>query len=42
MQVLRTMADVVLVGAGTVRAEGYGGLQVDDEDVAWRRAHGLD
>ena len=26
MQVLRAMADVVLVGAGTVRAEGYGGL----------------
>jgi riboflavin biosynthesis pyrimidine reductase len=42
MQVLRTMADVVLVGAGTVRAEGYGGLQVDPPDVEWRRAHGLD
>jgi len=41
MQVLRAMADVVLVGAGTVRAEGYGGLRVDDEDAAWRRAHGL-
>ena len=42
MQVLRTMADVVLVGAGTVRAEGYGGLAVDEEGVRWRRAHGLD
>ncbi|MGX5771741.1 pyrimidine reductase family protein [Microbacterium trichothecenolyticum] len=42
MQVLRAMADVVLVGAGTVRAEGYGGLKVDHGDVEWRRARGLD
>lgn len=42
MQVLRTMADVVVVGAGTVRAEGYGGIRVDDRDVDWRRARGLD
>ena len=42
MQVLRTMADVVLVGAGTVRAEGYGGLRVGGDDVEWRRARGLD
>ena len=42
MQVLRAMADVVLVGAGTVRAEGYGGLKVDEGDVEWRRARGLD
>lgn len=41
MQVLRSMADVVLVGAGTVRAEGYGGLRVGHEGVAWRRDHGL-
>ncbi|GAA2983616.1 riboflavin biosynthesis pyrimidine reductase [Microbacterium terrae] len=41
MQVLRAMSDVVLVGAGTVRAEGYGGTKVDGEDAAWRRAHGL-
>jgi len=41
MQVLRTLADVVLVGAGTVRAEGYGGVRVDDSDAAWRRSHGL-
>lgn len=39
--VLRRLADVVLVGAGTLRAEGYGGLRVGEEDVAWRRAHGL-
>ncbi|WP_347976229.1 pyrimidine reductase family protein [Microbacterium sp. ProA8] len=41
MQVLRAMADVVVVGAGTVRAEGYGGLHVDADHVEWRRAHGL-
>jgi len=42
MQVLRTMADVVVVGAGTVRAEGYGGLKVDADDVEWRRSRGLE
>lgn len=41
MQVLRAMGDVVLVGAGTVRVEGYGGIRVGEGDVAWRRAHGL-
>ncbi|MBM7831542.1 riboflavin-specific deaminase-like protein [Agromyces cerinus] len=41
MQVLRTLADVVLVGAGTVRVEGYGGLAVGEEDAAWRVARGL-
>lgn len=41
MQVLRAVADVVLVGAGTVRAEGYGGLRVAGPDAAWRGAHGL-
>ncbi|GAA1785895.1 pyrimidine reductase family protein [Agromyces lapidis] len=41
MGVLRTLADVVLVGAGTVRAEGYGGLRLREENAAWRREHGL-
>lgn len=41
MQVLRAMTDVIVVGAGTVRAEGYGGMAPEDEDAAWRRAHGL-
>jgi riboflavin biosynthesis pyrimidine reductase len=41
MQVLRTMADVVVLGAGTVRAEGYGGMRLDADGVLWRRAHGL-
>lgn len=41
-ELLRRMSDVVLVGAGTVRAEGYGALRVSDESVRWRLAHGLD
>ncbi|WP_396658946.1 pyrimidine reductase family protein [Microbacterium sp.] len=41
MRVLRAMADVVIVGAGTVRVEEYGGLGGDDEDAAWRRARGM-
>lgn len=40
MQVLRAMSDVVLVGAGTVRAEGYGGMAPEPDDTAWRRDHG--
>ena len=38
---LRRSADVVLVGAGTLRDEGYGGLRVDDASVAWRTDAGL-
>ncbi|MFB2582925.1 pyrimidine reductase family protein [Herbiconiux sp. P15] len=38
---LRGLADVVLVGAGTARAEGYGALTVSDEHVAHRRSLGL-
>lgn len=41
LHVLRAMADVVVVGAGTVRAEGYGGLGMSEQDLAWRRGHGL-
>lgn len=41
MRVLRAMADVVVVGAGTVRVEEYGGLGGGEQDAAWRRAHGL-
>src|SRR6478609_1823042 len=41
MQVLRTMADVIVVGAGTVRAEGYGGVTVSAEHSAWRTHRGL-
>ncbi|MFC9963411.1 pyrimidine reductase family protein [Nocardia ignorata] len=35
-KLLRELADVILVGAGTVRTENYGGARTDDEH---RRAH---
>ncbi|SDD49722.1 pyrimidine reductase family protein [Auraticoccus monumenti] len=37
---LRAVSDVVLVGAGTVRAEGYGPLRVEDDVAARRVARG--
>ncbi|MGW7683842.1 pyrimidine reductase family protein [Kribbella sp. NPDC054772] len=37
---LRMLADVVLVGAGTLRAEGYGGLRLGAKRRAWRADHG--
>ena len=40
-ELLRRWADAVLVGAGTVRAEGYGGMRVDEAAAAWRTAHGF-
>ncbi len=39
--VLRDLADVVLVGRGTVTGEGYGPLTPDRRRAAARRAHGL-
>ena len=38
---LRRLSDVILVGAGTVRAEGYGAMQLDQASVQLRRASGL-
>ena len=38
--ILRRLCDVVLVGAGTVRAEGYGAMRLDGASVEWRRANG--
>ncbi|MFD4182155.1 pyrimidine reductase family protein [Rhodococcus sp. NPDC058514] len=38
--VLRELADVILVGAGTVRAENYGGARVTAEQRARRRDRG--
>jgi riboflavin-specific deaminase-like protein len=38
---LRRLSDVILVGAGTVRAEGYGAMQLDLASVQARRANGL-
>lgn len=38
---LRRPADVVLVGAGTVRTENYGPMRLDEPAVRWRVANGL-
>lgn len=38
---LRRLADVVVVGAGTARTEGYGALRLGDEAVRWRTGAGL-
>jgi riboflavin biosynthesis pyrimidine reductase len=40
LQLLRWPADVVLVGAGTVRAEGYGGELLDEAGRRWRQGRG--
>lgn len=40
-ELLRRTTDAVLIGAGTVRAEGYGALRVSDESAAWRVARGM-
>ncbi len=41
MKLLRRAADVILVGAGTVRAEGYSGELIDEADRKWRLDQGL-
>jgi riboflavin biosynthesis pyrimidine reductase len=38
---LRMMCDVALVGAGTLRAEGYADLRLEPAAVAWRTRQGL-
>ncbi len=40
-ELLRRTTDAVLVGAGTVRAEGYVDLRVSEESAAWRVARGM-
>lgn len=40
-ELLRRTADVILVGAGTIRAEGYGGDLIDARSQAWRVRAGL-
>ncbi len=39
--ILRDLADVLLVGAGTIRAEGYGGIRLDPQRQARRQRWGL-
>ncbi len=36
---LRSVADAVLVGAGTVRTEGYGPVRLRPAGLAWRERH---
>jgi riboflavin biosynthesis pyrimidine reductase len=38
---LRRPCDVVVVGAGTIRAEGYGGMRVDEASERWRVSRGF-
>jgi riboflavin biosynthesis pyrimidine reductase len=38
---LRMVCDALLVAAGTIRAENYDALRLDERRRAWRRAHGL-
>lgn len=38
----RSLCDIILVGAGTVRAEGYRGVQPHEVDLALRAGLGLD
>jgi riboflavin biosynthesis pyrimidine reductase len=38
---LRMLCDVVLVGAGTLRTEGYADLRLEDRAVRWRLEHEL-
>ena len=40
-ELLRRVTDVVMVGAGTVRAEGYGAMRVSEESAKWREGRGL-
>src|SRR4051812_15645394 len=37
---MRTLADVVMVGAETVRAEGYGAIRLTEEQASARRNDG--
>ncbi|GAB3532967.1 pyrimidine reductase family protein [Arthrobacter tecti] len=37
---IRRLCDVIVVGAGTVRAEGYAGELVNEKDSQWRQEHG--
>lgn len=39
-ELLRRQADVILIGAGTVRAEGYGAMRLQDDAVRWRLQRG--
>jgi riboflavin biosynthesis pyrimidine reductase len=40
LRLLRRLADVLVIGAGTIRVEGYAGELLDDAGAAWRVASG--
>jgi riboflavin biosynthesis pyrimidine reductase len=40
LRLLRRLADVLVVGAGTIRVEGYAGELLDEDGRAWREATG--
>lgn len=40
LHILRALSDVILVGAGTIRAEGYGGELIPDDWQRYRKARG--
>src|SRR5262245_60425575 len=39
--ILRKVCDALLVGAGTMRHEGYRAVRLDESRRAWRRERGL-
>src|SRR5690606_21372077 len=39
LRLLRLHADAIMVGAGTIRHEGYGELRLGDEAQGWRVEH---
>jgi riboflavin biosynthesis pyrimidine reductase len=41
LRLLRRLADVLVVGAGTIRVEGYAGELLDEPGLAWRAARGM-
>ncbi|WP_416416164.1 pyrimidine reductase family protein [Paenarthrobacter aromaticivorans] len=40
IKLLRRTADIILIGAGTARIEGYSGNLIDPDDSQWRQDHG--
>jgi riboflavin biosynthesis pyrimidine reductase len=41
LRLLRVHADAIMVGAGTIRHEGYGAMHLDDDAQRWRVENGL-
>lgn len=41
MDIVRSSVDAVVIGVGTLEAEGYGPFTVSEESTRWRRSRGL-